>query len=342
MARTNRWVFTVNDNARAWAEGLMETIYNNNKDHIRYCCGQLEVAPETGNLHFQGYLQLIKSNRMSWLKSHFHQTAHFEKQRGNNEQARDYCRKEETRAPGAEFIEFGTYAGKKGARSDLVGIKDAIKKGATHRELIDSHTVEYAKYTRFVDRVKSLQRPDPHPEGVRVILYLGEPGTGKTRLAESKDSDAYIVPVNNGSFWLDGYDGQETVILDDFSGGISKFALTQVLRLLDRYPVQVPIKGSHVWWIPKTIYITTNIHPFRWYEWKNRENQYQALWRRFSEVHYFPLEGEPEEQTIPDCFYETDLIWPPEIDLFRPLPINPSIPESQPGIVDQNDRYGLW
>lgn len=320
MTRTNRWVFTVNDNARAWAEGIMEVTYNNNKEAIKYICGQLEVAPETGNLHFQGYVQLAKSQRLSFLKNNIHSTAHFEVQKGNNSQAREYCRKQETRAENAEFLEFGSFVGKAGARTDLTGIRDAILGGASHRELINNHVNEYGKYTRFADRVMMMTRPKAHPEGVKVILLYGEPGTGKTRYAEAMDEASYVIPVGSNQLWIDGYDGQETVILDDFAGKMSKFSLTSTLRLLDRYPVMVPIKGSHVWWRPKTVVITTNIHPFRWYNWTGRANQYHALWRRFHQVFYFNRESEMEEQFLQDFFYDEDLIWPPVEELIRPLP----------------------
>ncbi len=319
--QTNRYVFTVNDNARAWAEGLMEYTYNNNIDGIKYICGQLEIAPETGNLHFQGYIQLRRSQRISYVKNNIHNTAHWEAQGAKyNGQARSYCTKEDTRAPNAEFIEFGIYTPTPAKRNDIAELKDAIMLGGTHRELIENHTAPYAKYTRFVDRVKSFYRPKAHPEGVKLILMFGEPGTGKTRKAEEYDTDAYVVPINNGTFWVDGYDSHSTVILDDFSGAISKFSLTQTLRLLDRYTVQVPIKGSHVWWTPKTLIVTTNIHPFRWYKWEGRENQYYALWRRFTEVHYFPLNSESEQQDLETFFYDTDMIWPARSELFRELP----------------------
>lgn len=321
----SNYVFTVNDNARAWAEALMEYTYNNEKQGIRYICGQLEVAPETGNLHFQGYIQLSRTQRMSWLKNHVHATAHFEAQKApSNDQAREYCMKEETRAPDSEFIELGIYKkGRigRGARNDLTKIKEAVKAGMTQKELADNHLNEYAKYYRFFDKMRGLYRPQAHPEGVEVILHYGEPGTGKTRLAEEENPGVFVTPINNGTLWIDGYDGQETVLLDDFAGSLSKYALTNTLRLLDRYPIQVPVKGSFVWWQPKKIIVTTNIHPFRWYDWTNRQNQYQALWRRFTKVIYFPLNSEPEEQHLETFFYDNDLIWPSPEELFRPLPV---------------------
>lgn len=323
MTQANRYVFTVNTHAAAFAARL-SILYHNEEPAIRYICGQLEIAPETGNLHFQGYVQLTRSQRLSWVKTHIHPTAHFEAQRArDNNLARDYCRKEETRAPGQDFIEYGEFTERKGSRTDLARIRDAIKEGSSHMQLVEEYPNEYGRYPKFADRCFALYKPMPHPNGVRVILYFGEPGTGKTRKAYEEHQELYCTPISNGALWLDGYDREPTVMLDDFSGALSKWSLTETLRLLDRYPVLVPIKGSFTWWIPETIIVTTNIHPFRWYKWKGRENQYYALHRRFHEVWYFPLTGEAEEQDLETFFYDEEVIWPGEATLHHALPVPP-------------------
>lgn len=319
--KATKWCFTVNTDARAWAEGHMEFIYNAESKTIRYICGQLENAPTTGHLHFQGYLQLKVQQRLSWIKAHINPTARFAVQRASlNDDARDYCRKEDTRSPGAEFIEFGQYVKGRGQRTDLTQLRDAIKNGSSHRQLAEDHCNEYARYLRFSDRMTALYKPS-RPE-VTVKLYIGDPGTGKTRLA-LQDPDHYVVPIGKG-FWMDGYDRQGTVILDDFSGRLSHMELNDTLRLLDRYAVQVPIKGSFTWLTAHTVIVTTNIHPFRWYKWSNRANQYGALTRRFTEVWYFPRDGEPEEQVTEgenSFWYDKDKIWPPLQELAIPLPV---------------------
>ena len=75
------------------------------------------------------------------------------------------------------------------------------------------------------------------------------------------------------------------------SGSSSKTRLDTVLRLLDRYIERVPIKGSHSWWTPKRVYVTTNIHPWDWYEWAGREAQYPALQRRFTQLQLWDSTG---------------------------------------------------
>jgi hypothetical protein len=81
-----------------------------------------------------------------------------------------------------------------------------------------------------------------------------------------------------GNEWFDGYEGQKLVLFDDFDKGQISFRL--LLRLLDRYPMQVPIKGGFVEWCPRVIYITSNLGPARWYP----SEDYMVLHRRLDVV----------------------------------------------------------
>lgn len=60
---------------------------------------QTEQAPDTGYVHLQCAMSLIKKKRLSWLKVHFHPTAHAEPTR-NVDKAAVYCMKEDTRING--------------------------------------------------------------------------------------------------------------------------------------------------------------------------------------------------------------------------------------------------
>ena len=88
------------------------------------------------------------------------------------------------------------------------------------------------------------------------LWFYGKTGTGKTRtaveLAEEAGKDYWISHGNLN--WFDGYNGQEYVIIDDFRRGMCDFHF--LLRLTDRYIIEVPIKGGFVNWNPKVIIIT--------------------------------------------------------------------------------------
>ncbi len=285
--RGTKWCFSEFGDAAIFYS-KMGALYEKHKSHIRYICGQLE---KVDTVHVQGYIQLFKTQRMSWLKNNVSSTAHFEKQNAEvNAKARDYCFKEKSRI--SPFIEFGTFCKGSGMRTDIIAFKDEIIKGRTQRDLLDDYTIQLARFPKFYHLVRSLHRPIRTKDLV-VRLNYGGTGLGKTRYAYDNFRKLYVMPLSSGTAWFNGYDMEETVLLDDFTGASSKVSLNFTLQLLDRYPVQVQIKGSFTWWMPYLIIITSNIHPRRWYDWSDREGQYAALMRRITEIFYYE-KGEDE------------------------------------------------
>jgi len=153
------------------------------------------------------------------------------------------------------------------------------------RDLLATHASDIRKYPRFYHELRRVFPPPQRDTPANVVLLIGPPGCGKTRFV--RDSvmveDLFIKPVDRG-FWMDGYDGQPVVLLDDFAGAANLVTLVNLLQLIDRYQTQVPVKGSFVWWQPNEIYITTNIHPANWYKWEDRMEQWPALQRRITSV----------------------------------------------------------
>lgn len=112
-----------------------------------------------------------------------------------------------------------------------------------------------------------------------VIVYYGRTGAGKTRAVYDNLPNPESIYVHPGGSWFDGYDGQPIVLFDDFGG--SEFKLQYFLKLLDRYPMQVPIKGGFVNFCPHEIYITSNLNPNDWYRNANAEHV-RAMFRRIT------------------------------------------------------------
>ena len=82
-------------------------------------------------------------------------------------------------------------------------------------------------------------------------------------------------------FW-DGYYGQKYVIIDDFRKDFCTFH--ELLRILDRYPYRVHIKGSSLYLEATTIIITSCFGPEEVYE--TREDL-QQLMRRIDKIQIF-------------------------------------------------------
>jgi len=268
------------------------------EDKMEYLVYQEEVG-DSGTYHFQGYCEFKYAMSLLPLKELLGGLAvHIEARRGTQEQAIAYAKKEDTRVDGP--FEFGTPRSQ-GKRVDLEAFKDAVLSGKRKRDLVEDHYVILARYGKFYDTLTMMNRPRRSTDLVVTLLY-GPTGTGKTRWVMDKfgqDDDFYRAPLNNGTMWYDTYDGHAKVLLDDFAGKASYISLCSLLQLLDRYPILVPTKGSHTWWLPDEVFVTTNILPKNWYTWENRAEQYKALARRFHKVSLYnvPVPGTDRVQT---------------------------------------------
>ncbi len=273
---------------------------------MEYLVYQEEIG-ESGTYHFQGYCEFTRQLSMIQAKDLLGgASVHLERRRGSQSEAIKYCKKDDTRVPHTEPYEFGEPR-LQGKRIDLEGFKDEVMAGKRKRDLLDDHVGIIARYPKFYDQLTMMHRPERSEELV-VTLLIGDTGLGKTRSVMDKygdDPDFYVAPLNNGTMWYDTFDGHTKVLLDDFAGAASHISLCSLLRLLDRYPVLVPTKGSHTWWLPNEVFVTTNLLPKLWYKWENRGEQYKALARRFHKVslYYVPLSGT-------DCgFVAQDPVW---------------------------------
>lgn len=257
-----------------------------------YLLLQLEEAPTTGTLHWQGYVKLHKKSRLSGVRKLFPHGVHLEPARGSPASNIAYCTKEEGRVQGP--YEFGTRPSP-GKRTDINALREAVRSGKRFRQLVEDDTLlpTLARHLKFYDRVSLAYEPPFNPSR-RVVLYYGKPGVGKTRAVYDacRGSDLYVTPVTNGTLWFDGYEGHRNVLIDDFDGAASKVPLDTTLRILDIYNVKVPIKGSHAWFNPDVTYITTNSKPSDWYNFSGREDKYDALLRRIHIVYAWDDETE--------------------------------------------------
>ncbi len=261
-------------------------------EEMEYLVYQEEIS-ESGTYHFQGYCEFKKQCRMNKAKEILGgNDVHIERRMGTQKQAIEYCKEDAKRVAHTVPYEDGTPRAQ-GKRIDLEAFKDAVFGGASQRDLLDEHLGVIARHPKFYQTLTLMNRP-VRTVDLGVTLLYGDTGLGKTRTVMDEwgaSPSLYVAPLSNGTMWLDGYDGHKVVLIDDFGGATSHVSLCFMLRLLDRYPVLVPTKGGHTWWLPDEVFITTNILPKLWYKWENRAEQYKALARRFHQVfiYYLPL-----------------------------------------------------
>lgn len=264
--RAKRWSFTLNNPTDQEELSLKGLVSSGQASYI--VIGK--ERGESGTFHFQGYVEVTSRLELSSVKLLIPR-AHLEKSRGSAQSNLDYCTKEDRDA----FVDGSPM--QQGRRTDLLEIKEAIDEGTTPDEIADSHFGTWVVYRRSFEAYAA-RNPVRRNFKTQVHVLWGKTGTGKTRFCHDQVMDQQV--WTPGDFqWFDGYSGQELVIIDDYRG---EYSMPMILKLLDRYPMQVPIKGGFTNWRPKKVYITSNVPPEQWYDcdFPSRE----ALKRRFTSV----------------------------------------------------------
>lgn len=294
MASRN-WVFTLNANEAAaehiaWVTPGCECPCANwmGSGDILYLVCQVE---RVAHVHIQGYIQFSCVKRLTALKK-ISAAAHWEIRRGTHAQARDYAKKEESRVNGP--WELGGEKDSQGKRNDLEAIGAMVKAKKTNFEIVEevgASASKFAKHIGFLRFTYTEADSDRQLQGVRVLVLYGATGTGKTYAAVNYiagNKDYYICEAPSHStskVWFDGYEGQRTLILDDFAGSFCAFRF--LLRLLDVYKLKVEVKGGHAWAVWTTVVVTSNIHPSGWYEHQDTA----PLQRRINEIRLVEEKG---------------------------------------------------
>lgn len=228
-----------------------------------------EVGDE-GTPHLQGYINFNRTYRLTGLKK-LNTRIHWEPAKAD-EAAINYCKKS------GNFFEIDNR--KQGKRSDLSAALDVLKESGLKR-MRDEYPEVYVKYPRGINdmAVHYMQRDKPVP----IVEWIwGPTGSGKTRRVVEAEEDLWISPGELK--WFDGYTNQKAALFDDFRANHCSF--NYLLRLLDRYPLKVPIKGGFVDFVPERIYVTSCKPPDKIYNPDNFDNEekVEQLLRRIHKV----------------------------------------------------------
>lgn len=245
--RSKYWCFTYNNYSTEDERRITDAI----GESCTYGVFGRETG-EGGTPHLQGYIELSERKRFGVVKRLLGERVHLERRRGKAKQAAEYCKKD------GDIHEYGTISvSEQGRRSDLEEIRTLIDDGVPEREIATTYFSQWVQYRKGFSAYRSLVGSSTTRTDLKVVVFYGAPGTGKTRFVWEQFPDLFSVD-DAELRWFDGYRGQETVLIDDYRGGAND---SFILKLLDIYPMQVPIKGGFVNWRPKRIFITSNIAP---------------------------------------------------------------------------------
>ena len=223
-----------------------------NKENVKYICYGREVCPTTQKEHLQGFAMFKRTCRMpkakEWLGS---KEIHVESRKGTRDQAREYCKKD------GKFWEWGEY--------ERLSNKEMLKMPVNY--IKENEPLLFVRYHNGIEKL-NMDKGDKWRK-LEVVWLWGEAGSGKTREAMAGDS---VFKLDRPYQWFDGYEGEDTLVLDDVVKEDFRENRGLFLNLLDGYQLRLNIKGSYTYAKWTKVYITSN--------WMPEVLMYQGPWCR--------------------------------------------------------------
>lgn len=262
MSKSRSFCFTVNN----WTAEHIETLQSL-EEEVKYLIVGDEVG-EQGTPHLQGYVYFKNPRSIGGIQKVL--PGHIMVARGTPRQNFEYCSKQKV------ILELGERPKGKGKRTDIALVKEAVAEGANASEIWEI-APSYQAYRMGLEGIKLKQ------EGrnwvPNVYWFWGPTGMGKTRKAVEMFPNAWISGRNLK--WWEGYYGQEDVIIDDFRPDFCTFH--ELLRILDRYPYRVEVKGGSQQLLARNIVITCPFPPTCAY---STSENLEQLFRRLTVVEH--------------------------------------------------------
>lgn len=263
-----------------------EEVFNSilNFEKFKYVVFGEEICPTTKRNHLQGYFELFNKQGKKTLLKDFekHDVSMREMfifpRKGNQKQAVDYCKKgeqshEEWEKNHEKGKNFGLNAkihergvpAKQGSRTDLDFIRtDALNNGM--RQVTLTANAQQIRVAEKVLTYNESPRVWGPGESLNNTFIFGQSGCGKTFKAfELAGKDVYLYNPGIMGKWWEGYDGHETVIIDDVRPEHFRSA-TEILTLLHEFPTRVEQKGGSRQLKAKKIILTSILSPEQFWE----------------------------------------------------------------------------
>lgn len=256
------------------------------------------ISEKEKYLHFHFLIENKTQIRFTTLKKLFPKV-HFEERLGTLSQAISYIKKINEYAGKeqvGEIIEYGELVIPE-KKSTFDDFKNAIISGLTEQELMLKYSIFMARYYQFYLKMKVITSYDyfsKNNRDVDVFYLFGPSGVGKTFevISQFNADDLYIVNADDKNCF-DNYSNQKVLLIDDYN---CQFPLSLLLRLFDKYPLQLSSRYFNKWACFQKIYITSNL-TFRAFLEKYRDKgassiQLKALSRRIGFLKDFKIDVE--------------------------------------------------
>lgn len=265
-ARYRAWVFTLNN--------YTEDEYNMICDmKYKYLIVGREVGKKNGTPHLQGHIEFKDGKSFTKMKKLLPR-AWLGVRKGTPEQASDYCRKE------CQYFENGTMS-KQGARRDLDDLRNRIMDGTSVCEIALENPIYFHQYGRTLNYLEDLRMRKLHRSEMTLgIWYFGNTGCGKSHKAfENFNTNTHYVWKYDNN-WNDGYEQQDTVIIDEFRG---QMPMNNLLTMVDKHPNCYVSRRNRepLPFISKKVIVTSSMEPKDIWTKLAEEDKLDQLYRRF-------------------------------------------------------------
>jgi hypothetical protein len=254
-------------------DDIMERIRLTYPHVVVYIIYQREACPSSGRLHWQVYLEMKTPKDISFVKDQLFQDrrTHVKIRVTSRMDARIYCAKNRSRVAGPPEIvgptEWGLWR-EQGSSEKMTKLREAIADGMSPVELVEEEpglVLRNRQSLEWYSEQMNMRSAVNQIRKLNVRYFFGSTGSGKTFLARREaeyvchGDIGKIFMLDSGgkrdALWFDGYQYGPVLIIDDYNSWIP---IDFLLRILDEYPVRLPVKGSMKWARYTDVWITSN------------------------------------------------------------------------------------
>jgi hypothetical protein len=252
---------------------------------LDYWCMCDEVGSE-GTPHLHVYCVFRNAVMFTTLQKRFY-GSHIEPALGNNQENRDYIRKEGKWQDDAKketnlsdtFEESGDLPQDRAEKGkETTAIYEMVKQGASNFEILEAYPNAMNRLEK-VDRARQTVLEDKYKNEFRkldVTYVWGKTDVGKTRSVMEKYGYPNVYRVTNYVHPFDAYKGQDVILFDEYR---SNLLISDMIIYLDGYPVILPCRYADKQACFTKVYIISNIPSEQQYP--NIQVEQPATWAAF-------------------------------------------------------------